>query len=46
MPKQLALETANYISILDAEIERGEFADDVTADYILLLGLRFTFPCK
>jgi hypothetical protein len=46
VPKELALETANYITIIDAAIERGKFSDDVTADYILLLGLRFTFPCK
>ena len=46
VPKNLALDAQNYIDILDAEIERGKFTDDITADYILLVGLRFTFPCK
>lgn len=46
VPKELALETTNYLTVLDAELTRGKFTDDDSADYILLLGLRFTFPCK
>jgi hypothetical protein len=45
-PPNLALIDRNYKRILDDELKRGEYSDDIYIGLILLMGLENTFPCK
>jgi hypothetical protein len=44
-PTKLALDTNNYIRILDDQIERTPYGPNTPIGCILLDGLKATFPC-
>jgi hypothetical protein len=45
-PSKLALYDKNYKRILDDELKRGNYSDDIYIGLILLVGLENTFPCN
>ena len=45
-PDNLALVDKNYKRILDDELKRGNYSDDIYIGLILLMGLENTFPCN
>ena len=45
-PAKLALSGLNYIDIIDRELEAFNYPMDTPIEFVLLMGLKRTFPCK
>ncbi|MDH5911739.1 hypothetical protein L8R80_11130 [Vibrio splendidus] len=45
-PQKIALNAGNFITIIDTEIESGNWENTDPIELILIIGLEKTFPCE